>query len=216
MPYLDSSIALTGRVPPPPRAMPAPAIDMLPTDAPVLPGLPAHVNMVDVEAAGRHVAEASAAVEESRAPLAAAEAHRDRIAGRLGVLDAQRAAIVSRRAGGDEEPDDAARLALIAADREGLASLLVAAEAALVEPRAAAERARTALAEARRAFDAAEDEAVQQALARHADRLGALLLQTVGELDQIRQRRGRGMPAWAPTAELYNVLRKLAIQRRVV
>jgi len=211
------AITLDHALPTPPQMpMPMPALDMAADDpASPLPDVPLPA-MADVEAAARQVAEASASVEEARAPLAAAQAHRDRIAGRIDALEAERSSIVSRRAQGDECDDDAARLALIAADTEGLRGLLATAEGALVAPRDTFERAKAALATARMSFDRTEAEATESALVGHADHLAALLLTTVQQVAEASKRIGRGLPAWAPSAELYNALRKLAIQRRVI
>jgi len=201
------------RVPPSPPMLAIPIIDM-PADDAVLPDVPVNVSMVDVASAARAVAEAAAAIEESRPPLDAATAHRDKIAARLDALELERQEIIRRRASGDEHADDAGRLALIAADTEGLRALLAQAEQAVAAPRQAVEQAQGALASAKLAFTRASDEAEEAALVAHARHLDELLLATSRRLADVQARIGRGRPLWVASETLAAAIRKLDLRRK--
>ena len=78
--------------------------------------------------ATEHVARAEAAAETTAAALRATQAKLDQIDARVGALQTERAAIISRRTAGQHEADDAAALALINGDLEGLGNLRANAE----------------------------------------------------------------------------------------
>jgi len=109
--------------------------------------------------AAEHVARAEAAAEQTTAALRAAQAKLDQIDGRVGALQTERANIIARRTTGNTEPDDAAKVALIDADREGLAGLRRDAGAAVASARQVAEAAANQVAGARQFLQRQEDEA---------------------------------------------------------
>jgi hypothetical protein len=196
---------------------PIPVVDDLPKDGTTptaTDDMLVPVSLTEIEAAARALAEAAATVEEARAPLAAAQAHRDKIAARLDALEAQCVAIVSRRAAGDEQDDDGARLALIAADTEGLKGLLVQAEAALAAPRAIAEQAQRALASVKLASARAEAEAQEVALTAHATMLDQLLVTTLDRLSEASRGIGRPTHQWQPSRQLADAIRRLDLRRK--
>jgi hypothetical protein len=93
----------------------------------------------------------------------------------------ERAAIVARRAGGEHQSNDGARLELLSVDSEGLQKLLCNAETVLAEANAACTAARTDLEVAKSAFAAEEKRSAVAAYDAHADRLLELLAQTLAD-----------------------------------
>jgi chromosome segregation ATPase len=164
-----------------------------------------------ITAAAHAVAEAERRVEGAAAKLNAARERVDLIDGRIADLDAARTDMIERRARGEAREDDAAMLALNAADREGLVAMraeAVANEAAAREPQDAAVRA---LDTARVVLARAEAEATEGALVARAAHLDSLMLRTVAELNAVGRRLDRGRPAWVPSAELRDTFRTLAV-----
>lgn len=166
-----------------------------------------------IEAAAQAVAHALTAAARAGAAFDEASDQHQKIADRIHALDAERAGIVARRAAGDHRPDDGARLALIEADKQGLAGLQSEAMAAVHAARGPAEAAKRAVAGARMMFDREEAERAETALINHAGRLDELLLATVRQITEVGQRTGRAMPAWGPSAALAKELRKLQARR---
>jgi chromosome segregation ATPase len=128
--------------------------------------------------------------------LAAAEKHRDQIAERISALTNERASIVARRAGDKREAEDGSRLALIAADLEGLTAMQPDAVARVAEAKAAFDLASAAAAAAREEIGRAEALALREAIADATKRAG------VG-----------GRPPWGASRELRDLLRKVAAER---
>jgi hypothetical protein len=163
-----------------------------------------------INAAAYEVSRAFANLQRVNADLATAEVEHGRIEARTAALDSKRREIVSRRQAGDARPNDGADLELIAADREGLSSILVEAEAAVGAAQKLVQKAKQALNEAQRGMQIVEDSAALDQLVAHAGRLDALLLATAGQISETQARLGHtGRPVWAPNPELFRVLRKL-------
>ncbi len=163
-------------------------------------------------------AHALAAAERRRKEAAAAltevEARAERIRGRTAALECERAAIIARRQRGQQEPDDGPRLALIAADLDGLAALQRDADAAVEAARRPAEDAARILATAHHVLRQEEDAAARAGLVAYAGRLDGLLLEAIAQLDALRERQPhRGIPAWGPSPPLWEALRRLRFQR---
>lgn len=167
-----------------------------------------------IEAAAQSVAHALTAAARAGAAFDEASNQHQKIADRIHALDAERVGIVARRAAGDHRPDDGARLALIEADKQGLAGLEAEALATVHAARGPAEAAKRAVAGARMMLDREEAETTETALINHAVQLDALLLSTVRQIAEVGQRTGRAMPAWGPSAALAKELRALQARRR--
>lgn len=122
-------------------------------------------------------------LEDALATAASAREHRDQIAARLQHLVDERAALASRRAGGEHHPEDAGRLGLIELDSSGLAALMVDAETVFASATAKCTEARTALNAAQASYFAEESRMALSALDDHADKLLHLLFQTLAQRD---------------------------------
>ena len=173
-------------------------------DAATIPTPPA------ITAAAGFVASATARLDAANATLAEAEAAGQRARARVAALEQERQAITARRAGGTHEDGDAGRLALIAADTEGLAPLVAEAQAVASVARQKAEVEQRLVANARQQLARAEDEAVLAALTDHARRLDTLLVTTLTEARQVYLRLGVGKPPFAPSPALVLEIRKVA------
>ena len=148
----------------------------------------------------------------ARAALAAAEAEADVIRDRIRKLDAARAAIVARRAQGDERLTDGPDLAVLVADAEGLRGILAEREVSVAAARAPAEAAETALASARFQLRRAETLAAERALVEHVDSLVERFLGSLGQLAEVGQQLGRGRSAWHPPQVLVDAVHRLHAQ----
>jgi chromosome segregation ATPase len=133
----------------------------------------------NLEGLSLKISAAQAALEEAETALASARVPRDHIAARLEHMAQERAAIVARRAGGEHQTDDGARLELLAVDSQGLQTLLRNSETVLAEANATCTAARTDLADAQSAYAAEEKRSAVAAYDAHADRLLELLAQTL-------------------------------------
>jgi hypothetical protein len=167
-----------------------------------------------IAAAARHLAEAEAAEGKAGAAAKTAQDRRDRVACRIADLEAQRAAIVSRRAGGHMETDDGSRLALFAADLEGLGGLRADADQHVGAMQAAHDAAALAVRRGAAELSSAQDSALLTALMAYFGELDAAMLAALVELESVATRLGiRGRPTWGATPVLYHRLRTLAAQR---
>ena len=172
------------------------------------------MNAFVIAAAARAVAEAEVSHAVATEALSRARQDRADIADRAGAISVTRADIVARRRAGDARDDDGAMLALLAADAEGLATLLAEADAAEIAVRAPFDAATAVLVNARFQLARAQDEAVEIVLVDHASKLDAALLATIGELEAVGKRVGRtGRPLWGASRMLYDRLRSLAAVR---
>ena len=163
-----------------------------------------------IAAAARQVAAATARASAAEARLAEAAAGEATARTRLDALAAQRAKVVSRRAGGDAHDDDGAVLALAAADAEGLRPLLAEAQAVATAARAEAAEAtrRATVARADLAHVEAETEIV--AVADHLQALDAAVVASLARLAELWTTLHQGGPQpYVPTPELAFGLRKL-------
>jgi uncharacterized Ntn-hydrolase superfamily protein len=167
-----------------------------------------------MDAAAHAVAEAEHEQVKAAAALLAEQETCAGIEARLAAIESDRAAIVGRRAGGDRRPDDAARLALLDADREGLRALLAEADAAVAAARGPSEQAERVLAAARFQLARCQDAAVEAAVLDHVRALDTAMLNAIAELEAVATRMGRtGRPAWSASSALYLKLRTLAAAR---
>ena len=167
-----------------------------------------------IDALSFQLAESMADASQHQAVLEAAEKHRDAIAGRISALSAERAAIVARRAGGGQDPEDGARLALIGADLEGLAAMQPDAMARVEVAKRAFDSATGRAAMAREEIAQAEARALHEALVPHANELAVKLTEALKALAEAGKRAGiGGRPPWGASRELRDMLRALAAQR---
>jgi chromosome segregation ATPase len=177
----------------------SPVLDLI-TDTTTIP--PA------IATAASFVASATARLETANAALAQAEAEARQVRARIATLEQERAAIIARRASGQHEHEDAARLALLAADSEGLAGIVTETEATVTAKRLAAEAEQALVAQASAQLARAEDEAALTALVEHARRLDTLMADTLQQATSIAQRIG-GAIAYVPTPALASSFRRL-------
>jgi chromosome segregation ATPase len=164
-----------------------------------------------IATAAGFVASATGRLETANAALAQAEAEDRKVRDRIAALTAERHAIVQRRAGGQHDDGDAGRLALVAADLEGLATIASEAEAAVAAERAKAEADRRLVDQARAQLARAEDEAALAGLVEHAGKLDTLLTVTLQQIATVAARIGApGRPPFAPSPALVMAIRRHA------
>jgi len=164
----------------------------------------------EFQAAGEKIAAAEAAATKAGAALREAEARRDQVAHRIGALAKERGMIIARRAGGDNQPDDAAKVSLLDADLEGLHRMQADAAATLALANSAAETAKRGVAHARERLEYAEAQRALALLSTHADELGALLHATIAKITVIEARWAQSK-TWMPRRELVDAVRKAAL-----
>ena len=170
-------------------------------------------NYENVVAAAQAAVAAEARHAAAQTALGATESEADVIRRRILDLDGQRGAIVVRRREGEHRDDDGATLALLDADREGLAQIQAERDAAVAAARGPAEAAADALASARYALRRAEALAAERAVMEHAEELQQRLLEALAQLAEIGQQLGRGgRSAWHPSGDLMDALHKLHAQ----
>jgi hypothetical protein len=169
-----------------------------------------------INAASSQLATAIAEAERTGSALTVAQGRVSAIEQRIAEKASQRAAIVARRARGEHRDDDGASLELIAVDTETLRQLLADAQAAVSIVKQPAEQAQRQVSMARHALQQAEAEVSLAGLIDHASRLDALMLATVGQIGEVCQRLDRRTPPWGASAELFQALRKIALQRREI
>jgi hypothetical protein len=128
-------------------------------------------------------------------------------------LEGERASIIARRQQGDRRDDDGPRLALLDADREGLAGILAEKDAAVAAATAAAEAARRTLGTARYTFEREVDLREEAALDERLIEMDGLLLAAVTRANEVARRLGRGRPAWSPSQALWSALYPLNATR---
>jgi hypothetical protein len=151
-------------------------------------------------------AEAEIVAETATTARHEAEAASAAVRARVAEMDAARREIRDRRAAGDQRPGDGADLELLGVDLEILLELLSRRDADVAAARTEAEKANSALAQAR--ADLAREEAVRTAAALlpRIEELAALLLEAVGQSNAIAARLGRGQTEWRPSADLMAAL----------
>jgi len=164
--------------------------------------------------AAHALAVASTHVEKASENFAATVERRDLVQERIDALTRGRQQIIGRRQAGDQHPDDGASLALIAADLEGLAPMLLDAEAITSDAKERCTAAQAAVRIAEQTLEGIEAFEAETALIAHASRLDQLLLETVRRFNAVRQRIGSGTPKWGPSPALALELRKLQAARR--
>jgi DNA repair exonuclease SbcCD ATPase subunit len=151
--------------------------------------------LIAAHEAHAHLADAEQAHAAAQARVAGLEA-------RVADLGRQRGEIVARRTAGDARPSDGADLALLDADRDGLADLLEVARSLTAAPAEHLARARAHLGEAEGRWGAAVTAARAAALLDLCRALEVALTRTAAEL---YRSRGQG-PYWRASGELRNVL----------
>jgi len=164
--------------------------------------------------AAHALAVARAHGERAAEDFAATVERRDLVQERIDALTRGRQRIIVRRQAGDHHPDDGATLALIAADLEGLAPMLVDAEAIASGANDRCATAQAAVRIAEQTLEGIEAFEAETSLIAHAIRLDQLLLETVRRFNAVRQRIGSGTPKWGPSPALALELRKLQAARR--
>ncbi len=162
---------------------------------------------------------ASAAHDAGRARRAVEveEAHRQQIADRVADLAARRENIIARRSTGAHAEADAADLALIQADTEGLQLLLAeAAEKVAQAQRVHSEHAARA-SSLRQQLAELQALAKRDALIEYLAALGEKMNEGLSGLEEAARLTGySGRPLWSPPAPLWAALRKLAAQSGVL
>ena len=161
-----------------------------------------------ITAAAHAVATAQARHDAAAAALAEAEGAIAKISERIAALEQDRQAIAARRARGEHQADDGARLELARMDLEGLAGIAAEAEAEAADRRQRAEAAERILVAARGALTRAEDELTRAALTQHAARLDALMADTLQQAAAAAQRIG-GAIGYVPSPALATSFRRL-------
>ncbi len=175
--------------------------------------LPVH-QMSAIESLSLQLSDAMDQTTAAGQVLSAAEKHRDTIAERISALTNERAGIVARRAGDKRDAEDGSRLALIAADLEGLNSMLPDAIARVAEAKAAFDQASAAAAAAREEIARAEALALREAIVPQLEELAQKLTAGVRALADASKRAGvGGRPPWGSSRELRDLLRKVAAER---
>ena len=165
-------------------------------------------------AATRDCAAAQASQERTGTALRHAEAQAQRVAERLLAVEADRALIVTRRAAGDQRPDDGALLALAAADLEGLKMLLGDADSVVATASGQHETATRILAVAEYSVEHVKNAIIEGSLVEFATRLDEAMQFAIGELEAVSARLGRtGRPVWSASPALYAKVRALAALR---
>lgn len=160
------------------------------------------------------LAHAQEEVRAADASLGAAEAHRDKIAGRIAELAAKRNDVIARRRAGQEDPADGASLALIQADTEGLQAMLPDAAGRVTAAQNAHSLAASQVMRFQEEIGRAEALAARDQLALYAAELGDKLFATVRAIETATKRAGvGGRPPWGPTREFQQTLRMLAAAR---
>jgi hypothetical protein len=173
---------------------------------------PQHESIIN--AAAHQLAVAIGEAERTGAALSAAQERVDAIEQRIQEKACQRAAIVARRARGEQQPGDAGELELIAVDVEGLRVMLADAEQQAGIGRGPAQEARRQVDFARQALARAEAEATEAGLINHLTRLDALMLESVTQLADVGRQIGRPIPPWGPTPALAQALTRIRAARR--
>ena len=141
------------------------------------------------------------------------EAYQQKIASRVAELAEQRGHIIARRSSGAHEGADAADLALIAADLEGLQPLLQEAAVKVAETQRAHSAYTARASSLRQQLAELQSLAKRDALVAYLSALGAKMQEGLAGLDEAAQVTGyTGKPLWSPPAPLWTVLRRLAAQ----
>jgi chromosome segregation ATPase len=166
----------------------------------------------EIAGAAHTVASAQQQLENASAELASASEAYNQVGQRVIALNAKRDGIILRRQRGDQRPDDAAELALIDADRQGLDPILAEAQAAMDAARGPVQQAKRGLELSRQNLQLVEDGLAMTALLEHATQLGDLLSATIRRLDELHPRVGGGRLPWAPSRDLYQALHRRAAQ----
>jgi hypothetical protein len=139
--------------------------------------------------------------------------HRAVAQGRIDALEAERAAITAARQRGDRNDAlQGPRLALIAADLDGLGELLRQADEATNSASRVSAEASASLKAAQQQLDFARDVEGLAIAEAHAGKLATALAATLVEMAAISTRTGRSLN-WAPTRELANTIRRIDLQR---
>jgi hypothetical protein len=169
-----------------------------------------------INAAAFAVAEARSIAECTTAAVATKTEARNVINSRIGALDAERSGIVSARKAGGDDPRHGVRLALIAADREGLQELMAEADADLATARSAHQDAAQAVEAAEFALAREADRAMGARLIDHATAVGDVLLRTIRGIAEIEKKFGMGRPSWVLSEALAFELQRLNLSRSSV
>jgi|GEM_PF-6544955 len=167
---------------------------------------------VEITSAAQAAVLADERAARAAEPLAAARIALDKVRARIEALHGARQAIIARRQGGDEQPDDGSRLALIAADAEGLAELHTEVQAAVTDAEPAAVAAQEAAARARSLLARAELLETDRAITEHAVELERLLLVTIGKCNASANQLGLPYSKYVAGPGLIKALRDRAIR----
>jgi small-conductance mechanosensitive channel len=167
-----------------------------------------------ITVAAEHVARADADLAEHRRVTQQARQAEQQLRDRIAALDARRAAISQRRQAGDTRPGDGADLEVIRLDKEGLEEMRAEAAAMVADAQEKERAAAGAVELTRNALQRSEDQAELDALMKHANTLGALMLETVGQMAEVGRRIGSHNYLWSPPADLMDRLNRAKIAGR--
>jgi len=170
---------------------------------------------IQIKTAASALTAAKQTSKTAAATLAEANDNRAQVASRIAALEAERGAIIAERGAGKVCPDHGTRLALIAADLEGLAELLAEADATVSAARAASQSASGHVATAQRALDREADTETLSRLVAHAEKVDGILLGTIQEINAACGRLGRpaGREPWVPSVQLAEALQRRHLTR---
>jgi chromosome segregation ATPase len=164
------------------------------------------------EAAAHELARCDAELAEATAIQATAQAHDSHIRGQIKTLEAERQAIVTRRAACDQHPTDGAKLAELAADIEGLGFMVPEANAGLTEANRAVSERTSARQQAGANLSRAEKANISSHRNARLDELASIMLALV-ERDNVQRRLTGEQPNWVAPPALLQDLRQRAAQR---
>jgi hypothetical protein len=165
-------------------------------------------------AAAEHVARADADLVEHRRVTQQAKQAEQQLRDRIAALDARRSEIGQRRQGGDTRPGDGADLEVIRLDKEGLEEMRAEAAAMVADAQQKEQAAAGTVELTRNALQRSEDQAKLDALMKHADTLGALMLESVVQMAEVGRRIGSHNFLWSPPAHLMDRLNRAKIAGR--
>jgi hypothetical protein len=160
-----------------------------------------------IATAAYQVARAQSDLARASAALNAAENTASDVASRLTTLQTATAAIIERRRVADARRDGGETISLLDTDGEGLWHILTEARAAATVARARVQHTQQTFGWAQQELKRTESAALMAALIEKANLVGATLHATLSQIEELRARVG-GRPTWAPSRELYRLIRK--------
>jgi hypothetical protein len=165
-----------------------------------------------IKTAARAIAEARVLAKRAEMALSKADDGRVVLEARRDALKLERATIVEKARSGTTDAELALRLLVIEADLGDLEKLVATADAEFSKAQSAALEARQHIGSAEWQLSQARADEMEGRLLVHADRLGALLLETITELVASGARKG-SRPIWAPSPALADAINRAHLNR---